>query len=53
MMMSMLTPNQKQAANIFQGKNTQEQAQEIANYCNQNGISKDQLQQIIKMFSKR
>ena len=53
MMMSMLNPNQKQAVNLFQGKSGQEQAEEIARKCNEMGISKDQLQQIVNMFNKR
>ena len=51
--MSMLNPNQKQAVNLFQGKNSQEQAEAIAQKCNEMGISKEQLQGIINMFNKR
>ena len=51
--MSMLNPNQKNLANQFQNKNTQEQAEEIARVCNEKGITKDQLQEIINMFNKR
>lgn len=53
MMMSMLNPSQKQIMNNFQTKSEQEQAEEIANYCNQNGITKEQLQNIVNMFNKR
>ena len=53
MLMSMLNPNQKQLASQFQNKTTQEQCQQIADYCNQNGIDKTKLQEIINMFNKR
>lgn len=49
----MLTPNQKQLANQFQNKNAQEQAEEIAKMCNEKGITKDQLAQIVNMFNKK
>ena len=49
MMMSMLSPNQKQVANQLQGKSKEEQAQAIADYCNKNNISKEQLQNILNM----
>ena len=51
--MGMLNPNQKQMVNMFQGKNSQEQAEQIAQKCNELGISKDQLQQIIGMLGKK
>ena len=47
LMMSMLNPNQKQLANQFQNKSKEEQAKKIAEICNQNNISKEQLQDII------
>ena len=50
MLMSMLNPNQKQQANLFQNKTTQEQAEAIANMCNEKGITKEQLQSIIGMM---
>ena len=53
MMMGMLNPNQKQIVNVFQGKNSQQQAEEIAKKCNEMGITKEQLQEIIKVFNKR
>ena len=53
MMMSLLNPNQKQMVNQFQNKNNQEQAQAIADYCNKNNISKEQLQNIINMINKK
>ena len=49
---SMLTPNQKQLANQFKSKPSQEQAEEIARICNEKGITKEQLQQIISSFKK-
>ena len=52
LMMSMLNPNQKQQANQFQNKTTQEQAEEVARICNEKGINKEQLQQIINTFRK-
>ena len=52
MLSGMLNPNQKQVANQFQNKTTQEQAEEIARICNEKGISKEQLQNIIGMFHK-
>lgn len=53
LMMSMLNPNQKQMANQFQNKTTEEQAAEIARICNEKGISKEQLQQFINTFNRR
>ena len=53
LIMSMLNPNQKQMANQFQNKSKEEQCQAIADYCNQNGIDKNKLQEIINMLNKR
>ena len=50
--MSMLNPNQKQQANQLQNKSRQEQAEAIAQKCNELGISKEQLQGIISSFKK-
>lgn len=52
MMMGMLNPQQKQAANLFQNKSNNEQAQIVADMCNKNGISKEQLSQIINAIKK-
>ena len=52
LLMSMLNPNQKQLASQFQTKSKEEQAKQIADFCNQNNISKEQLQNIIGMFHK-
>lgn len=48
--MSMLNPKQKQLVNSLKGKNKDEQNQMIADYCNKNNISKEQLENIAKMF---
>ena len=37
---------------MFQNKSGNEQAAAIADYCNKNGISKEQLQNIINMFNQ-
>ena len=47
----MLTPQQKQLANNFQKQPNDRQAQQIADYCNRNGISKEQLANIIGMMT--
>ena len=52
LMMSMLNPNQKQVANNFQNKSKEQQAEEVARICNEKGITKDQLQNIINSFRK-
>lgn len=52
MLSGMLNPNQKQQVNQFQNKSNTDQAQQIADFCNQNGISKEQLQSIIGMLHK-
>ena len=45
--MSMLNTNQKQQVDQMKGLNKEEQAQKIADVCNQSGITKEQLQTII------
>ena len=52
MLTGMMNTNQKQQVNQFQNKNEYERAEEIANICNQKGISKEQFQQIIGMLYK-
>ena len=52
MMMQMLNPQQKQALNNFKGQTNEEQAKLIADYCNKNGISKEQLSNIINMMHR-
>ena len=49
----MLNPNQKQMANQFQSKNKDEQCKQIADFCNQNGITKEQLESIITMLKRK
>nr|DAH72022.1 MAG TPA: hypothetical protein [Caudoviricetes sp.] len=46
----MINPQQKQLVNSLRGKNRDEQNQILADYCNKNNISKEQLQNISKMF---
>lgn len=46
-LMGMLNPQQKQMLNSLQGKTDNEKAEYIAQYCNQHGISKQDLQNII------
>ena len=53
MLMGMLNPNQKQLADQFQNKTTQEQAEQIASMCNEKGITKEQFQQIVNMMNKK
>ena len=53
LMMSMLNPNQKQTASQFQNKSKEEQANEIARICNEKGLSKQDLQNIINMFNNK
>lgn len=48
--MSMANPQQKQLINSIRGTSREEQAQKIADYCNNNGITKEQLENIRKMF---
>lgn len=50
MLMGMLNSNQKQQVNQMQGLNNQEQAQKVADKCNELGITKEQLQGIINSF---
>lgn len=47
---SLLNPQQKQTISNLQGKSKEEQAQALADYCNKNNISKEQLNNIINMF---
>ena len=48
----MLNPNQKQQVNQVQNLSKEEQAQKIADKCNELGITKEQLQEIIGNFNK-
>lgn len=53
MMMSTLSPNQKQNLDLFKNKPNQEQAEEIARICNEKGISKADLEQIVQLFKTK
>jgi 16S rRNA U1498 N3-methylase RsmE len=46
----MLNPQQKQVAQMFQGKNDKDKCEAIAQKCNEMGINKEQLEQIFSMF---
>lgn len=48
--MSMLNPQQKELVNSLKGKSKEEQAQYVADYCNKNNISKEQLQGLVQQF---
>ena len=50
--MGMLTGNQQQQLNQFQNKSKQEQCEQIAKICNEKGITKEQLQQIISNIKR-
>ena len=50
--MGMLNPTQKQTVNQFQNKNAEQQAEEIARICNEKGISKDELINLVNSFKK-
>ena len=51
-MTGLLTGNQKQLVSLFQGKTNQEQAEQIAKMCNEKGISKEQLENIINAMKR-
>ena len=53
MLMSTLNPNQKQTLDLFKNKPTQEQAEEIARICNEKGLSKADLEQIVQLFKTK
>ena len=48
--MGMLNPQQRNLANNFMQQNEQQKAQYIADYCNQNGITRQQLADLINQF---
>ena len=50
--MSLLNPQQKQMVNQLQNQPNEKQAEKIAQYCNEHGISKEQLANIIGMIKK-
>ena len=49
--MNTLNPNQTQAVNNFKSMTSNEQAEKIAQICNEKGISKQDLQNIINMMN--
>jgi hypothetical protein len=46
-LLGLLNPSQKQIFNQFQSRPNNEQAEMIAKICNEKGITKEQLQQIV------
>lgn len=52
MLMNTLNPNQQQMVNQFQNKSDIEKAEQIAKICNEKGLSKEDLQNIINRFKK-
>ena len=48
--MSIANPQQKELISNMNGKNKEEKAQKIADYCNEQGITKEQLEKLYKMF---
>ena len=53
MMMSILTPSQKQMVSAFQKKSEQEQYEEVANLCKEKGININDFKKIVNLFNKR
>ena len=53
MLSSLLNPQQLQIFNGLSGKSGNEQAAAIAQMCNEKGITKDQLAQIVKMINQK
>ena len=49
-LMSIANPQQKELLSNMNGKNKEEKAQKIADYCNENGITKEQLSNLMKLF---
>ena len=49
----MLNPQQQQLLNQFQSQPKDKQAEYIAQMCNQRGISKEDLEQLISMIQSR
>lgn len=52
LMLSALNPAQKQALDLFKNKPSDEQAEEIARICNEKGVSKADLEQIVQLIKK-
>ena len=53
MITGMLNPQQKQFLNQFQNQTSEKQAEYIADYCNKNNISREQLSNLINMFYQK
>lgn len=53
LLMSTLNSSQKQSLDLFKNKPSQEQAEEIARICNEKGISKADLEQIVQLFKTK
>jgi hypothetical protein len=47
-----MTPQQKQLAEAFKQKPSDEQCNMIADFCNQNNISQEQFKNLLNMFIK-
>ena len=52
MVMSLLSPQQKQIVSSLNGMSKEQQAQKIADLCNERGISKEQLANMINSIKK-
>lgn len=50
-MLGMMNPQQKQIANNLKGMNKEQQCNAIAEACNKNGISKEQLESLLKTIN--
>ena len=53
MLSNLLNPQQQQIFSNLMGKSGNEQAAAIAKMCNEKGITKEQLAQIIKMANQK
>ena len=53
MMMSALNPSQRQTLDLFKNKPSTEQAEEIARKCNELGVSKTDLQELVQLFKNK
>ena len=53
MLSSLLNPQQQQIFNNLSSKSGNEQAAAIAKMCNEKGITKEQLTQIVSMINKK
>lgn len=53
MLMSMLPQNSRNLISGMSSKTTMEQAQKVADLCNKNGITKEQLSELVSLLSNR